>query len=270
MKHNYKEARRIYSSLYTSITEQFKIYVNFLPPDEIGEIENDFRSNGNDLLFVRDTESATKLFNSFTMFCYINGKLPYTDGHLYNPYRDIPLGIQDTKLSLIELFTKIFRTKSNGLVSAPFLAALLLFFVGKVILVKNFHTELYRNLTVEVRSPDNNLVLEFQTFTDLCDEINVRLAYSIFTNHERARLDMKRKLKTSAKNVFFYDNDENDDKNFLDDVSVNQESDNEIHERDTSHYMSPGRESDNEIDEKIYKEPKIETTVEIGNQAIID
>ena len=68
---------------------------------------------------------------------------------LFVPDGEIPPGIQGKKSSLKKLFPKIFQTKSNGLVSAPFLAALLLFFAGKVNLVKNFLTELYRNLTVE-------------------------------------------------------------------------------------------------------------------------
>ena len=46
MKHNYKVARRDYSSIYIKIAEQSKIYTNSLPPDEIDEIENDFRANG--------------------------------------------------------------------------------------------------------------------------------------------------------------------------------------------------------------------------------
>ena len=47
MKHNYKVSRRVYSSVYTNIAEQFKIYINSLPPDEIDEIKNDFRADGN-------------------------------------------------------------------------------------------------------------------------------------------------------------------------------------------------------------------------------
>ena len=77
--------------------------------------------------------------------------------------------------------------------------------MGKESLTKKFLIELYRNLTVEVLSSDNDSVLEFQTLTDLCVKINVKLANSIFANHERARLDMKKKnkLETSAKNMIF-------------------------------------------------------------------
>ena len=55
MKHNYKVSRRVYSSAHTNIAEQFKIYINSLPPDEIDEIENDFWADGNGLFSVRDT-----------------------------------------------------------------------------------------------------------------------------------------------------------------------------------------------------------------------
>ena len=109
MKHNYKVARRVYNSIYTDIAEQIKIYTNSLPPDEIDEIENDFCANENGLVSIRDTESATKLFNSFAMFYYVNGRLPYTDRHLFVPDGEIPSGIQGETLSLKELFAIFFR-----------------------------------------------------------------------------------------------------------------------------------------------------------------
>ena len=172
-------------------------------PDEIDEIKNDFWPNRNGLRAAQDTESATELFDSFAMFYYINGRLPYTDGYLFVPDREISLGIQGEKLSLKKLFAKIFWTKSNGLVSASFLPALLLFFVGKESLLKNLLTELYKNLTVEVIPSDKDSVFPFQALTDLCDEINVRLANYIFANHERARLDMKKQDEDISKKYEF-------------------------------------------------------------------
>ena len=68
MKHNYQIAQRAYQSTYENLAEQFKIHVNSLAPDEIDELERDFRTNGNSLLLIRDTESATEYFNSFAMF----------------------------------------------------------------------------------------------------------------------------------------------------------------------------------------------------------
>ena len=41
---------------------------------------------------------------------------------------------------------------------------------------------------------------------------------------------------------------------------------NDIDDRAVVAYASPRRESENEIDEKIYKEPKLETAVEIEKQ----
>ena len=90
MKHNYKVARRVYGSIYTNIAEKFKIYIISLKRDEIDEIENDFRVNGNSLLSAHDTGSTKELFNLFAMFYYINGRLPYTDGHLFVPNRNSP------------------------------------------------------------------------------------------------------------------------------------------------------------------------------------
>ena len=158
---------------------------------QIDEIENDFRANGNGLLSVRDTQYMVELFDFFAMFYYINGRFPYTDDHLFVPDGETPPGIIGEKLSLKELFVKFFRSKSNGLASSPFLAAFLPFFAGKETLVKNFLTEFYRNLTVEVLSSDNDSILEFSALTNLSGEIGVRLGNAIFANHERARLEMK-------------------------------------------------------------------------------
>ena len=47
LKHNYRVAQRVYASTYANMTEEFKIYLNSLPPDKIDEIETDFRVNGN-------------------------------------------------------------------------------------------------------------------------------------------------------------------------------------------------------------------------------
>ena len=101
-------------------------------------------------------ESTTKLFDFFAMFYYIKGRFPYTDRHLFVSDGKTPSRIIEEKLSLKELFAKCFRTGSKGLVSSPFHAALLLFFDRKETLTKNFLTELYKNLTVEVLSSANS------------------------------------------------------------------------------------------------------------------
>ena len=131
MKHNYRVARRVCASTYANMAEQFTTYLNSLPPDEIDEIENDFMANGNGLLSVRQIESVTELFDSFAMFYYINDRLPCMDGHLFVPDGESPAGIIGDKRSLKEHFATFFRTGSNGLVSSPFLAALLLLFARK-------------------------------------------------------------------------------------------------------------------------------------------
>ena len=68
----------------------------------------------------------------------------------------------------------------------------------------NFLTELYRKLTVEVLSSDNDSILEFSGLTDLCAEIGVRLGNAIFANHERARLEMKKQEEEISKKYDFF------------------------------------------------------------------
>ena len=136
MKHNYRIARVVYQSIYKHLTEQFKVYINSFPPDEIDELERDFRANGNGLVSIRDTESATELFNSFFMFCYLKGRFLFTDANLFLPDGHAPTSIIGEKLNLKELFAKVFMTDSRGLVSSPFIAAILLFFAGNEKLTK--------------------------------------------------------------------------------------------------------------------------------------
>ena len=61
---------------------------------------------------------------------------------------------------------------------------------------------------------------------------------------------------------------EMDDAEAISYASPKREDD--IDDRETILYASPRRESEDEIDEKIYKEPKLETPAEIEIQAEID
>ena len=187
-------------------------------PDEIDELERDFRTNRNGFLSIRDTESATELFNSFSMFYYLNGRFPFTDGHLFVPDGHAPFSIIGDNLNLKELFAKFFMTGSRGLVSSPFIAAILLFFARNEKLTKDFLTELYYNLSVEILSKDNN-VLKFDALTDLCTKVGVRLGNVIFANHERVMLYMKKQTREISKKYDFFidDNDKKDVKIKFDD-----------------------------------------------------
>ena len=129
------------------------------------------------------------------MFYYINGRLLCKDGHLFVLDGETPPGIIAEKLSLKEFFANFFRKKPNGHVSSPFLAAFLLFFAGKETFAKNFLTDLYKNLTDDLISSDNDFTFEFNALTDFCAEIGVILVNSVFANHERAKLDMKNKKR---------------------------------------------------------------------------
>ena len=67
MKHDYRIVPRVYASTFRNIAEQFKVYLNSLPPDKIDEIERDYQANGNGPLSVQDTESTVELFDSFAI-----------------------------------------------------------------------------------------------------------------------------------------------------------------------------------------------------------
>ena len=68
---------------------------------------------------------------------------------------------------------------------------------------------MYKYLTVEVLSSNNSENLQFDALADLCAEHGVRLENFIFANHEKARLDMKKKTEEISQK---YDFDEDDKK----------------------------------------------------------
>ena len=68
---------------------------------------------------------------------------------------------------------------------------------------------MYKYLTVEVLSSNNSENLQFDALTNFCAELGVRLGKSIFANHEKASLDMKKKTEEISK---IYDFDEDDKK----------------------------------------------------------
>ena len=62
---------------------------------------------------------------------------------------------------------------------------------------------------MEVLSSDNSENLQFDALKDLCVEISVRQENSIFANHERARLNMKKQAEKISKKYGLFDDKDN-------------------------------------------------------------
>ena len=110
-------------------------------------------------------------------YCY-NGRLPLTNGLLSVPDGEIPPGSE--KISIKTLYEMFKDTKSHGLVSLQFLSALNIFFGGDVSLSKDTITELYKNLSLETLSGNQNI--EFEKVSDLTAPINFKMKHSILSN----------------------------------------------------------------------------------------
>ena len=65
MKDNYKVIRRVYNSIYSSIAEELKVYLDSLPESEKDKTEKYFRENGNRILTIRKSESTHEILDSF-------------------------------------------------------------------------------------------------------------------------------------------------------------------------------------------------------------
>ena len=125
-----KPQRKIIKSIKYNYRVVQRVYVSLLP-DEIDEIENNFRANVNGLLSVCQTKSATKLFDYLVMRTYINGRIPYTDRHFFVSDGKAPPGTIEKKLSLRELFAKILGQVQTVLFDLHFLLPTFCFFCQK-------------------------------------------------------------------------------------------------------------------------------------------
>ena len=82
-------------------------------------------------------------------------------------------------------------TKFHDLASVQFLSALNIFFGGDIGLSKDTTTELYKNLSLETLSSQQQI--EFGKISDLTLQINFKMKHSILSN-----LDRKDKYNTES------------------------------------------------------------------------
>lgn len=94
------------------------------------------------------------------IFSYLNGRLPYTNVHLFVLDGGKPSFISGHKISLKRLYELFRGTKLHGLVSMQFLATLNSFLRRKEEISKHGLTELYYNLSIQVLAEDE---LSFET-----------------------------------------------------------------------------------------------------------
>ena len=87
-----------------------------------------------------------ELFNLFSLFYYLNSRLPLTSGHLFVPYGEKPEQIKGDNLKLKLLYEKFRGTKSNGLVCSPFICAPAIFLECKEEILRIFYDRILKKL----------------------------------------------------------------------------------------------------------------------------
>ena len=103
------------------------------------------------------------------------------NGLLVVPDGETPPGSE--KISLKSL-NKMFKdTKFHGLVSLQFLSVLNIFFGVDTKLSKDTITELYKNLSLETLSGQQQI--EFEKISDLTSHINIKMTRSMLSNLDR-------------------------------------------------------------------------------------
>ena len=128
-----------------------------------------------------EIEDSVALLLIFQMFYYYNGRLPLMNGLLVVPDGETPPGSE--KISLKSL-NKMFKdTKFHGLVSLQFLSVLNIFFGVDTKLSKDTITELYKNLSLETLSGQQQI--EFEKISDLTSHINIKMTRSMLSNLDR-------------------------------------------------------------------------------------
>ena len=171
MSKNYRLLRRVHHDFYTTIAENFKLYLSNLTQSEFDEIDSDIISSG--LNSLQNVEKDTELLMLFYFFYFINDRFPTTAVHTFIPRADLPMEVIGEELNIKKLYENYKATKSHALVSFQFLAALNIFFGGDPELSRRFLTEFYQNMTVSTLSTDG--AFTFDAFTDLSTSINLLL-----------------------------------------------------------------------------------------------
>ena len=87
---NYRICRRVYQSLFFETVETFIQYINTLAPDEIKQLDHDFKANRSGVKPIVEIEDFIELLILFQMFYYFNRRLPLTNGLLPVPDGEIP------------------------------------------------------------------------------------------------------------------------------------------------------------------------------------
>ena len=205
MSKNYSLLRRMHHDLYTTIAENFKLYLSTLTQSEFDKINSDIISSG--LNSLQNVETATELLMLFDFFCFVNGRFPTTGVHTFIPCADLPMEVNSEELNIKKLYEKFRTTNSHALVSSQFLAVLNIFFGSDPELSRRFLTEFYQNMTVSTLSTDG--ALTFDAFADLSTSINLALRRQRKESISRIKLeDDNTDLKLEAKYEF-------DDKDLL-------------------------------------------------------
>ena len=173
MEKNYRILRRVHHEVYSTIAENFQLYINSLEESELDETDADFVSSGLASIKNVDKKCATELLMLFEFFYFINGRFPTATAHTFIPSPDLPLEVNGEETSIKKLYGKFRGTNSHALVSYQFLGTLNIFFGGQTEITQRFLTETYQNLTVSTLSTDGSFV--FEALIDISAAINILL-----------------------------------------------------------------------------------------------
>ena len=142
------------------------------------------------------------MLHTFGNFYYLNGRLPYTNGHLFVLDGEKPSFISGNKISLKRLYELFRGTKLHGLVSMQFLAKLNLFLGRKEKISKNPRTEQYYNLSIQILAENkSSFETNFENLTNNVVEINLCLQNAILSNKSHKQ-NLKKKQETKIEKRF--------------------------------------------------------------------
>ena len=113
---NYRLLRRIHHDLYTTIAENFKLYLSTLTQSEFDEINSDIISSG--LNSLQSIETTTELLMLFDFFYFVNGRFPTAGVHTFILRADLPMEVNGEELSIKKLYEKFRTVNSHALVSS--------------------------------------------------------------------------------------------------------------------------------------------------------
>ena len=166
--------KQTYQTIYDQISQYLANTIRNLPADEINKIDQDLQRNS--YFFNLGNTNAFSDHNTLDIFCDFfqnHGRFPSSQELIFVPRPKIPNFIKTPKIiSINELYQKFRSTDVRGLVAIQAVAALNIYFGGRLETSKQALAGFLHNMSHQVLNKDDDLIfVQFGRTADLIAEL---------------------------------------------------------------------------------------------------